>query len=221
MQQIGTDKGCRVGTRLTAKLATSHPRYWLVRPACRRGAPAVAGKFPGMRAACPESAYLDAAPCFVNPAGRVRVPLDPKGAAEPPAPALECASPECIPALTPDGATLFYSRTDGERGWEFHRRDFGQPTETVVAGAAASSPWPFVAGLQLDMLYARTNGPVMFSLYRVSRTTGSRDTLCTDCPEPWDVGFSSSFCTPCGASTVAAVALWPSKKFPGATANIH
>src|ERR1051326_4805925 len=28
-------------------------------------------------------------------------------------------------------------------------------------------------------------------------------------------GFSSSFCTPCGASTVAAAALWPSKKFPG------
>jgi hypothetical protein len=32
-------------------------------------------------------------------------------------------------------------------------------------------------------------------------------------------GFWSSFCTPCGASTVAAVALWLSKKFPGATAN--
>ena len=28
-------------------------------------------------------------------------------------------------------------------------------------------------------------------------------------------------CTPCGASTVAAVALWLSKKFPGATANAH
>ena len=34
-------------------------------------------------------------------------------------------------------------------------------------------------------------------------------------------GFSSSFCTPCGASTVAAVALWLSKKFRGATANVH
>jgi hypothetical protein len=34
-------------------------------------------------------------------------------------------------------------------------------------------------------------------------------------------GFSSSFCTPCGASTVAAAALWLSKKFPGATANAH
>ena len=31
--------------------------------------------------------------------------------------------------------------------------------------------------------------------------------------------FSSSFGTPCGASTVTAVALWLSKKFPGATAN--
>src|ERR1700730_1536541 len=31
-------------------------------------------------------------------------------------------------------------------------------------------------------------------------------------------GFSSSFGTPCGASTVAAAALWLSKKFPGATA---
>src|SRR5437764_1763446 len=30
-------------------------------------------------------------------------------------------------------------------------------------------------------------------------------------------GFSSSFCTRCGASTVAAAALWLSKKFPGAT----
>jgi len=34
-------------------------------------------------------------------------------------------------------------------------------------------------------------------------------------------GFSSSFCTPCGASTVDAAALWLSKKFPGATANAH
>jgi hypothetical protein len=34
-------------------------------------------------------------------------------------------------------------------------------------------------------------------------------------------GFSSSFCTLCGASTVAAAALWLSKKFPGATANAH
>ena len=34
-------------------------------------------------------------------------------------------------------------------------------------------------------------------------------------------GFSSSFCTPCDASTVAAAALWLSKKFPGATANAH
>ena len=33
--------------------------------------------------------------------------------------------------------------------------------------------------------------------------------------------FSPSFCTPCGASTVAAAALWLSKKFPGATANAH
>src|SRR5690242_21850388 len=33
--------------------------------------------------------------------------------------------------------------------------------------------------------------------------------------------FSSSFCTPHGASTVAAAALWLSKKFPGATANAH
>jgi len=32
-------------------------------------------------------------------------------------------------------------------------------------------------------------------------------------------GFSSSFCTPCGGSTVAAAALSPSKKFPGAMAN--
>ena len=34
-------------------------------------------------------------------------------------------------------------------------------------------------------------------------------------------GFSSSFCILCGASTVAAVALWLLKKFPGATANAH
>ena len=34
-------------------------------------------------------------------------------------------------------------------------------------------------------------------------------------------GFSSSFYTPCGASTVAATALWLSKKFPGATAKAH
>ena len=34
-------------------------------------------------------------------------------------------------------------------------------------------------------------------------------------------GFWSSFCTPCGASTVAVAALWLSKKFPGATANAH
>jgi hypothetical protein len=34
-------------------------------------------------------------------------------------------------------------------------------------------------------------------------------------------GFSSSFCTPCGASTVAVAALWLSKKFSGATANAH
>src|SRR6266481_1723983 len=34
-------------------------------------------------------------------------------------------------------------------------------------------------------------------------------------------GFSSSFYTPCVASTVAAAALWLSKKFPGATANTH
>ena len=34
-------------------------------------------------------------------------------------------------------------------------------------------------------------------------------------------GFLSSFCTPCGASTVAVAALWLSKKFPGATANVH
>jgi hypothetical protein len=33
--------------------------------------------------------------------------------------------------------------------------------------------------------------------------------------------FSSSFCTPCGAPTVAAVALGLSKKSPGATANAH
>ena len=32
-------------------------------------------------------------------------------------------------------------------------------------------------------------------------------------------GFSSSSCTPCVGSTVAAAALPPSKKFPGATAN--
>src|SRR4249919_3412141 len=32
-------------------------------------------------------------------------------------------------------------------------------------------------------------------------------------------GFSSSFCTPCGASTVAVWALWLSKRLPGATAN--
>jgi hypothetical protein len=37
----------------------------------------------------------------------------------------------------------------------------------------------------------------------------------------WSGGFWSSFCTPCGASTVAAVALWLSRKFPGATANAH
>jgi hypothetical protein len=34
-------------------------------------------------------------------------------------------------------------------------------------------------------------------------------------------GFSSSSCTPCVGSTVAAAALSPSKKFPGATANAH
>jgi hypothetical protein len=34
-------------------------------------------------------------------------------------------------------------------------------------------------------------------------------------------GFLVSFCTPCAASTVAAAALWLSKKFPGATANAH
>jgi len=33
-------------------------------------------------------------------------------------------------------------------------------------------------------------------------------------------GFSSSSCTPCVGSTVAAAALSPSKKFPGATANV-
>jgi hypothetical protein len=33
--------------------------------------------------------------------------------------------------------------------------------------------------------------------------------------------FSSSSCTPCVGSTVAAAALSPSKKFPGATANAH
>src|SRR5436189_3972855 len=32
-------------------------------------------------------------------------------------------------------------------------------------------------------------------------------------------GFLSSFCTPCGASTVAVVASCWSRKFPGATAN--
>src|SRR5690242_3573666 len=34
-------------------------------------------------------------------------------------------------------------------------------------------------------------------------------------------GVSSSFCTPCGASTVAAAVLWLSRKLPGATANAH
>jgi hypothetical protein len=34
-------------------------------------------------------------------------------------------------------------------------------------------------------------------------------------------GFSFSFCTRCGASTVAVVALWLSKKFLGATASAH
>ncbi len=34
-------------------------------------------------------------------------------------------------------------------------------------------------------------------------------------------GFLVFFYTPCGASTVAAAALWLSKKFPGATANAH
>jgi hypothetical protein len=34
-------------------------------------------------------------------------------------------------------------------------------------------------------------------------------------------GFSSSFCIVCGASTVAAVVLAPSKESPGATANEH
>ena len=32
-------------------------------------------------------------------------------------------------------------------------------------------------------------------------------------------GFSPSFCILCGASTVAAAALWLSKRFPGAMAN--
>jgi hypothetical protein len=34
-------------------------------------------------------------------------------------------------------------------------------------------------------------------------------------------GFSSSFGTLCGASAVAAAALWQSRKFPGATTNAH
>jgi hypothetical protein len=34
-------------------------------------------------------------------------------------------------------------------------------------------------------------------------------------------GFSSSSCTPCVGSTVAAAASSPSKKFPRATANAH
>src|ERR1017187_9367102 len=34
-------------------------------------------------------------------------------------------------------------------------------------------------------------------------------------------GFSSCCCTRCGPATVAAAALWLSKKFPGATANAH
>ena len=34
-------------------------------------------------------------------------------------------------------------------------------------------------------------------------------------------GFLVFLLSPCGASTVAAVALWLSKKFPGATANVH
>src|SRR2546421_5934488 len=34
-------------------------------------------------------------------------------------------------------------------------------------------------------------------------------------------GFSSSFCTPCGGSTVAAAALWLAKNFSWGAANAH
>jgi len=119
------------------------------------------------------------------------LPLDAKGGAGPPAPILECPSSSCLPALTPDGATLFYSRI--ANGWEFQRRDFNKPSETLVAASAPSSPWPFFAGPQLEMVYSRINPPDppdTFTLYGVSRTTGVRRTICTNCPEPLDLSSS-------------------------------
>ncbi|SPF53338.1 putative Serine/threonine protein kinase [Candidatus Sulfopaludibacter sp. SbA4] len=117
------------------------------------------------------------------------MPIDAEGGAGPPARVVECAGAGCVPALSPDGSTLFYSRL--ETGWEFVQRDFGSAAETIVERAGKTSPWPFIARSGSDLLFARSTSNVdRYTVIRVSSKSGQRETLCADCPELWDVSPS-------------------------------
>jgi serine/threonine protein kinase len=120
------------------------------------------------------------------------IPLDPSGAAvAAPGRVVACSSPNCIPALSPDGRVLFYSRLESD--WEFVRRDLTSAVETILERTGVSSPWPFLAGPQLEMVYSRLTGLEKYTTMRVSAKSGARQAVCQDCIELWDVSPSGRF----------------------------
>jgi len=121
------------------------------------------------------------------------LPLDRAGGVSgPPARAVECGRDYCIPAISPDGATLLYSRMENNR-WEFVQRDFANGAETMVAPPGLLSPWPFVVASKGSLVFSQVVGQEKYRALKVSSKSGSRQVLCSDCPELWDVSADGRF----------------------------
>jgi len=120
------------------------------------------------------------------------LPLDRAGGASgPPSRMVECGRDYCIPAISPDGAVLFYSRLDKQ--WEFVRRDLANGVETLVEPKGILSPWPFVVSGDGSLVFSQAVGGEKYRALSVPAKTGSRRVLCSDCPELWDVSADGRF----------------------------
>jgi len=134
------------------------------------------------------------------------LPLDRAGGASgPPARMVECGREYCIPAISPDGAVLFYSRLDKQ--WEFVRRDLANGVETLVEPKGLLSPWPFVVSGDGSLVFSQAIGGEKFRALSVPAKTGSRRVLCSDCPELWDVSADGRFLLGISGSDRRTIAL--------------
>ena len=122
------------------------------------------------------------------------MPLDRPGAgAAEPQRLVQCASEICIPAVSTDGAWLFYSHLRANGRWEIVRRNLHNAAQETVQSPGDYSPWPFMDGHGHDLLFLSRIRDELYNGARLSEKNSSSSVVCPRCPELWDVAPSTRY----------------------------